>query len=61
MFEIAEIPTVLLSLGGMFLLGLLADIAGRHTPLPRVTLLLLAGILIGPYGLALLPEVFLER
>ena len=43
MSEIAEMPTILLALGGMFLLGLVADLAGRHTPFPRVTLLLLAG------------------
>lgn len=40
----------------MFLIGLLADLAGRHTPLPRVTLLLLAGFLIGPAGLDWLPQ-----
>jgi len=42
----------------MFLIGLVADVAGRLTPLPRVTLLLLSGILIGPSGFALLPEDF---
>ena len=40
----------------MFLIGLLADLAGRHTPLPRVTLLLLAGFLIGPAVLDWLPQ-----
>jgi xanthosine utilization system XapX-like protein len=39
---------ILLSLGNMFLLGLLADLAGRHTPLPWVTLLLFAGLMVGP-------------
>ncbi|MBW2194895.1 MAG: cation:proton antiporter, partial [Deltaproteobacteria bacterium] len=58
--EIAEVPTILLALGGMFLLGLVADFVGRHTPLPRVTLLLLAGLLIGPAGFSLLPEVFIN-
>jgi Kef-type K+ transport system membrane component KefB len=38
----------LITFGGMFLIGLLADLLGRHTPLPRVTLLLIAGFLIGP-------------
>ena len=52
--------TILLALGGMFLLGLLADLVGRHTPLPRVSLLLLTGLLIGPSGFSLLPEVFIE-
>ena len=39
------------------MLGLVTDLLGRHTPLPRVTLLLLFGFAIGPSGLALLPEI----
>ncbi|MFW6093144.1 MAG: cation:proton antiporter [Pseudomonadota bacterium] len=50
----------LLILGGIFLLGLVADVAGRLTPLPRVTLLLLSGVAIGPTGLALVPDDFIE-
>ncbi|MFO7831816.1 MAG: cation:proton antiporter [Desulfuromonadaceae bacterium] len=46
---------ILLTFGGLFLIGLLADIAGKHTPLPRVTLLLLAGFAIGPSCFDLLP------
>jgi hypothetical protein len=34
------IAEILVTLGGLFLIGLLADLVGRHTPLPRVTLLL---------------------
>jgi hypothetical protein len=41
--DIIQMSLILLSLGNMFLLGLLADLAGRHTPLPWVTLLLFAG------------------
>jgi Kef-type K+ transport system membrane component KefB len=37
------------------LLGLLTDLLGRRTPLPRVTLLILFGFLIGPSVLGLLP------
>lgn len=48
----------LLLLGALFLIGLVADVAGRLTPLPRVTVLLLSGILIGPSGFDLLPESF---
>ena len=40
----------------MFLLGLLTDLLGRRTPLPRVTLLILFGFAIGPEALDLLPE-----
>ena len=52
--------TILIALGGMFLLGLMADLIGRRTSLPRVSLLLLTGLLIGPSGFSLLPEVFIE-
>ena len=50
------ISQILITLGGLFLLGLLTDLMGRHTPLPRVTLLMLAGFLIGPFGLNVLPD-----
>ena len=59
--ESAEIHTIiLLTLGGLFLLGLVADLVGRLTPLPRVSLLLLTGLLIGPSGFSILPEIFIE-
>jgi Kef-type K+ transport system membrane component KefB len=44
----------------MFLIGLAADLLGRFTVLPRVTLLLLGGLAIGPAGFSLLPESFLH-
>jgi Kef-type K+ transport system membrane component KefB len=47
---------ILLTIGGIFLIGLFADYVGRRTFLPRVTLLLLAGILVGPEVLDLLPD-----
>lgn len=50
---------ILVTFGGLFLIGLLADLIGRYTPLPRVTLLLLAGFLIGPSVLNWLPQ-FIE-
>ncbi len=46
----------LIILGGLFLLGSLTEAIGRHTHLPRVTILLLLGILIGSEVLGLLPE-----
>jgi Kef-type K+ transport system membrane component KefB len=46
----------LLTLGCVFLLGLAADILARRTRLPRVTLLLLLGVGVGPLGFDLLPE-----
>jgi Kef-type K+ transport system membrane component KefB len=54
--ENSYIATILITFGGMFLIGLLADLAGRRTPLPRVTLLLLAGFFIGPSMLDWLPS-----
>jgi len=46
----------LLLLGALFLLGLATDIVGRRTPLPRVSLLLLGGFLLGPAGAGLLAD-----
>jgi Kef-type K+ transport system membrane component KefB len=40
----------LITLGLMFLLGLAADLLGRRTPLPRVTLLVLCGLVFGEAG-----------
>jgi len=42
-------------MGGLFILGMLADLLGRYSPLPRVTILLIAGIIIGPSGFDVLP------
>lgn len=49
------VDEVLITFGGLFLLGLIADLLGRRTPLPRVTLLLVAGFVIGPSVLDWLP------
>ncbi len=51
-----ELSKTLLTLGGVMLLGMATDYLGRHTALPRVTLLLLFGVIIGPTALDLLPE-----
>lgn len=53
--QLSTIPVILITLGCLFLLGLVADLLGTYTPLPRVTLLLLSGLAIGPSGLDLLP------
>jgi Kef-type K+ transport system membrane component KefB len=47
---------MLLTLGGLMLLGMATDAIGRFTALPRVTLLLVFGFVIGPSVLDLLPE-----
>lgn len=51
-----DIPKILITLGALFLLGLLTDLLGRRTFIPRVTFLLLAGFAIGPSGLNVLPD-----
>lgn len=55
-----EPATVFLTLGGLFLAGLLADQIGRRTALPRVTLLLGCGIVVGGSGFGWLPEAAFE-
>jgi Kef-type K+ transport system membrane component KefB len=52
-----DIAIALITLGGVMMLGLVTDLLGRHTPLPRVTLLLMFGFAIGPSGMAVLPEI----
>ncbi|MFQ5937198.1 MAG: cation:proton antiporter [Acidiferrobacterales bacterium] len=51
-----DLAETLITLGGLFPLGLVTDLLGRRTALPRVTLLLIFGFLIGPSVFDLLPE-----
>ena len=51
----------LMTLGGILLLGLVTSTLGRMTFLPRVTLLLLFGIIIGKEMLDIIPPVFFDR
>ncbi|MDA1258250.1 MAG: cation:proton antiporter, partial [Chloroflexi bacterium] len=46
----------LLVFGSLLLLGLLATRVGHRTEVPRVTLLLIMGIVVGPSALDLLPD-----
>ena len=48
--------TVLLTLGALFLIGLATDFVGRISKLPRVTLLLVFGLILGGGGADLLPD-----
>ncbi|TRY29890.1 cation:proton antiporter [Aliiglaciecola sp. M165] len=56
-----EIGIILLGLGGILLLGMTTDFIGRKTPLPRVTLLLLFGVLMGDEGFQLIPAVISQQ
>ncbi|WP_396588474.1 cation:proton antiporter [Bermanella sp. R86510] len=51
----------LLTIGGILLIGLVTSTIAKRTVLPRITLLLFFGILIGPEGLNLIPELFTEH
>ena len=51
----------LLTLGAILLLGLVTSALGRRTFLPRVTLLLIVGAVIGKQALDIIPPVFSER
>lgn len=55
-----EAAKILLALGSVLLLGVATDAIGRRTPLPRVSLLLIFGFLIGPGYLDLLPGAFID-
>jgi Kef-type K+ transport system membrane component KefB len=49
--------TTLMALGMLFLIGFITDGLGRLTRLPRVTLLLIFGVVVGPGVLDLLPRL----
>jgi len=51
----------LITIGGILLLGLLTDYLGKKTFLPRVTLLLVFGILIGDEVLDVIPQNVHDR
>ncbi len=53
-----EPPALLIAFGIVFLAGLALDAVGRRMHVPRVTLLILLGALVGPPGLDLLPDQF---
>lgn len=50
-----DLALIITTLGALLLLGLVGDLLSRALPLPRVTLLVLFGVAIGPPGLDLLP------
>lgn len=41
--QFPQIASILITLGSLFLLGLVADLLGTHTPFPREALLLMIG------------------
>ncbi len=55
-----EISLVLLIIGALLLTGYSAHIVGKRTHVPRVTLLLLLGLISGPHLLDLIPKTIEE-
>jgi Kef-type K+ transport system membrane component KefB len=55
-----DIAQTLMAIGALLLAGMLADAIGHKTQLPRVTLLILCGLVAGPAGLDLLPHSLTE-
>jgi len=51
----------LFAIGSILLLGLATDFLGRHTFLPRVTLLLVFGIIVGDEVLGMIPDSLSNR
>ena len=51
---------IFLAIGGVLLCGLLADELGRRTPLPRVTVLILLGVIAGESFLGIIPSELSE-
>jgi len=51
-----DVAQTLMAIGALLLAGMLADTIGHKTQLPRVTLLILCGLVAGPAGLDLLPS-----
>ena len=50
----------LITIGCLMLLGLGTDLLGKKTSLPRVSLLIVFGAVIGPSMLDLIPDFFLD-
>ncbi len=50
-----DLHLALIGLGGLLFVGLIADEVGRRTRLPRVSLLVLCGVIAGPAGLDVIP------
>lgn len=53
-----ELYIFFIILGGVFVIGLIADVVGQRMRFPRVTLLILIGVFTGPTGLNIIPPQF---
>ena len=50
------VATTLITLGALLILGLFAQVIGKRTHIPRVTMLILLGMLMGEFGLDFIPS-----
>jgi len=57
----SQIAELLIAIGGILLLGLATDFLGKRTFLPRVTLLLIFGIIVGNEVLGVIPVSVTSR
>lgn len=55
-----QVGIILISLGSLLLIGLFADLMGKFVNLPRVTLLIGLGVVIGPSGFDIMPQALLD-
>jgi Kef-type K+ transport system membrane component KefB len=60
-FELNDSAEFFLAVGGILLLGIVTDYIGKKTSLPRVTLLLVFGIIIGDQALDLIPVSLVSK
>ena len=51
---------IFLAVGGILALGMATDMLGQRTFLPRVSLLVIVGVLVGPAALNLIPAPLLD-
>lgn len=54
-------PDAILAVGVIFFLGLASDLLGRSTVIPRVTFLILIGVVTGPSALDIIPDALIVR
>jgi NhaP-type Na+/H+ or K+/H+ antiporter len=52
-----SVATILITLGALLLVGLATEALGRRTQIPRVSLLVVFGVVVGPAALGLLPDL----
>ena len=60
LMNLPQVPTVIISVALMLFSGFLLTRVTKRLRLPNVTAYIVAGILIGPYGLNLVPQRIID-